>query len=420
MKERWLEDLKRRSESFERTAPDDLWEEISQSLSERGAAEYKRRNATMAYWLRRCAAVAAVVLVAVVAGLTILFEPQPIRDDANAERELLVADNRVATDVGREPEVPRTVQVMSHGSVQGVIAQVRTSEDASECVNPEPAIDDTDTAIVSVPPKQNADATKRSVMDGYGQNVRHGDGRARRNQEYRHTAKHGKWSAGLYAGNMTGGNDRSTGYRNFELGANPFSTMPRQETWNTSPMANIMFNNLEETPETKIKHSLPLSFGATVRYSLSRRCGIESGLVYTLLKSELTSGSGNDYYATDQVIHYIGIPVKFNFVVWSNDMFRVYMSAGGMAQIPLSGNAETEYVNGGVMVERKEESVDVDRLQWSVSGAVGFQYNFIDRLGVYVEPGIGYYFDDGSNVLTIYKDKPFNFNFQVGLRFELD
>ena len=72
------------------------------------------------------------------------------------------------------------------------------------------------------------------------------------------------------------------------------------------------------------------------------------------------------------------------------------------------------------MVGRKEESVDVDRLQWSVSGAVGFQYNFIDRLGVYVEPGVGYYFDDGSNVLTIYKDKPFNFNFQVGLRFELD
>lgn len=36
---------------------------------------------------------------------------------------------------------------------------------------------------------------------------------------------------------------------------------------------------------------------------------------------------------------------------------------------------------------------------------------------MYVEPGISYYFDDGSPISTIYKEKPVNFNLNLGLRF---
>mgnify|MGYP001778029164 CR=1 FL=1 len=89
-------------------------------------------------------------------------------------------------------------------------------------------------------------------------------------------------------------------------------------------------------------------------------------------------------------------------------------------EIPLSAKVETTYVTGSQSVGSHSEDVEIDRLQWSVSGAVGIQYNFIKNLGVYIEPGVGYYFDDGNDVLTIYKDKPFNFNMQIGLRFELE
>ena len=37
----------------------------------------------------------------------------------------------------------------------------------------------------------------------------------------------------------------------------------------------------------------------------------------------------------------------------------------------------------------------------------------------YAEPGVVYYFDDGSNVNTIRKEHPFNFNIQLGVRFTL-
>lgn len=40
-------------------------------------------------------------------------------------------------------------------------------------------------------------------------------------------------------------------------------------------------------------------------------------------------------------------------------------------------------------------------------------------VGVYVEPGLSYYFDDGTDIKTIYKDKPLNLNLNFELRFTI-
>lgn len=58
------------------------------------------------------------------------------------------------------------------------------------------------------------------------------------------------------------------------------------------------------------------------------------------------------------------------------------------------------------------ESETVKPLQFSVMGAVGAQYNISRRVGVYVEPGVSYFFDDGSDVQTIRKENPCNFTLQ--------
>ena len=39
------------------------------------------------------------------------------------------------------------------------------------------------------------------------------------------------------------------------------------------------------------------------------------------------------------------------------------------------------------------------------------------QFGLYVEPTLSYYFDNGSQIPTIYQEKPFDFGFTVGLRF---
>ena len=54
--------------------------------------------------------------------------------------------------------------------------------------------------------------------------------------------------------------------------------------------------------------------------------------------------------------------------------------------------------------------------QFSLTAAVGAQYNIGRHVGVYVEPGVSYYFDDGSSLQTIRKDKPCLFSLQAGFR----
>ena len=63
--------------------------------------------------------------------------------------------------------------------------------------------------------------------------------------------------------------------------------------------------------------------------------------------------------------------------------------------------------------------VSRDGLQFSVQGALGIEYDVIPQLGIYVEPGVKHYFDNGSSVKTFFKDKPNSFNLQIGLRLNL-
>ena len=63
--------------------------------------------------------------------------------------------------------------------------------------------------------------------------------------------------------------------------------------------------------------------------------------------------------------------------------------------------------------------MEKDRLQWSAGSALGVQLNVTPALGLYVEPGLRYYFDNGSNVENIFKDKKLNFQLQVGVRLDI-
>lgn len=83
----------------------------------------------------------------------------------------------------------------------------------------------------------------------------------------------------------------------------------------------------------------------------------------------------------------------------------------------VSGTLETVYVINNEERESESHSLKVSSLQWSVSAAVGAQVNFTRQLGLYVEPGVVYYFDDHSGIETIRKEHPLNFNLQMGLRF---
>lgn len=95
----------------------------------------------------------------------------------------------------------------------------------------------------------------------------------------------------------------------------------------------------------------------------------------------------------------------------------VYVSCTVLAEKCVKGKKDSDYVLDNQKHGSDTESIMVKPLQWSINPSAGLQLNITSLVGLYVEPGVSYYFDNHSPVETIYKDKPFNFNLNIGLRF---
>ena len=159
-----------------------------------------------------------------------------------------------------------------------------------------------------------------------------------------------------------------------------------------------------------VKHHHPISVGMQVGFVVYPRLRLNTGLVYTNVSSDFIGTVNDDKTVTKQTLHYIGVPLNLNCEVWGTKNFHAYVTAGGEGAVNVKNHTETD----GVETDSKR-----DRMQWSVNGSVGAQYDFIPQLGLYVEPGVKYYFDNGSNIENAFKDKKTNFNLQLGLRWNI-
>lgn len=171
-------------------------------------------------------------------------------------------------------------------------------------------------------------------------------------------------------------------------------------------MAMIPTSDLYE----KTKHHQPISVGMQVGFHLLPKLKLSTGLVYTKVSSDFISGVSDTRTVSTQDLHYIGIPLNLSYSVWEYKGLHTYVTAGGEGAVNIKNHTETD----GEVKESKR-----DKIQWSTNASVGIQYDFIPQLGVYVEPGMKYYFDNGSQIENIFKDKKLNFNIQFGLRFNV-
>lgn len=171
-------------------------------------------------------------------------------------------------------------------------------------------------------------------------------------------------------------------------------------------MAMIPTSDLYE----EAKHHQPISVGMQVGFHLLPKLKLSTGLVYTKVSSDFISGVSDTRTVSTQDLHYIGIPLNLSYSVWEYKGLHTYVTAGGEGAVNIKNHTETD----GEVKESKR-----DKMQWSTNASVGIQYDFIPQLGVYVEPGMKYYFDNGSQIENIFKDKKLNFNIQFGLRFNV-
>ena len=229
------------------------------------------------------------------------------------------------------------------------------------------------------------------------------------------------WSMQLYAENLTpslGGvnSDASGGYNDFSYGtmAEPMpGVIPDPTAGGIYGEEYLLasYKAIQRKQQVNAKHHAPVSVGLQVAFGIAPRLSLSTGLVYTRTSSDFYPYAPSSNYNVHQVLHYVGIPVGLNYEFWQSGGFHAYVMAGAEADYNVKNDTEEEGV--------KKEDAKRDRVQFSGKASLGAQYDITPKVGLYIEPGAKYYFDNGSHVENTFKDKKLNFNLQFGLRFNL-
>ena len=179
---------------------------------------------------------------------------------------------------------------------------------------------------------------------------------------------------------------------------------------NHNPNHDINDNTPEPTQEYRQHHDHPISLGLTATYPLTDRWSLQTGLVYTRLHADFETINKQTRISEEQTLHYLGIPLGAQYLLWADRRWKLYLSAG--LQMDWNISAKSESKGTRLPMQR-------DQLQWSASGTLGIEYCPIPQLGIYAEPGLRYYFDNGSKVQNFFKDQPASWTFQFGVRLNL-
>ncbi|MCD8081845.1 MAG: porin family protein [Bacteroides sp.] len=82
----------------------------------------------------------------------------------------------------------------------------------------------------------------------------------------------------------------------------------------------------------------------------------------------------------------------------------------------LSGKLTAVDSYDGVKSEPQSEKIKVGSLQTSVGANVGVEFNIDRTFGLYIEPGIGYFFENSNQPKSYRTENPFNFTIKAGFR----
>lgn len=416
-KELWMNKLKEKLADYSEPTPASGWEQLEKELMppvERKIYPYRK-------WMM---AAAAVILLAVVSSVSLYFLGTPAADEMRHIQTPALASTPDVLPGVQQPDIQGTSvePVLRPVARENRLAKVDRNITEHKMPVDEPAVKDEPALVVEEKepgtvinegePTEETNAgqtqtqTKDTERPTAGNRPRRPSGRDKYHiPTEKPSSRKGTWSMGLGVGNSGGASS--------EVGSGAYPYMSRVSMLSVS-------NGLMEIPNDQtlvfedgvpylrqakqvvdIKHHQPISFGLSVRKALGKGFSLESGLTYTLLSSD--AKLANDDHQIEQKLHYIGIPLRANWNFLDKKLVTLYVSGGGMVEKCVYGKLGSE----------KET---VKPLQFSVSGAVGAQLNATKRVGIYVEPGVAYYFDDGSDIQTIRKENPFNFNIQAGIR----
>lgn len=220
---------------------------------------------------------------------------------------------------------------------------------------------------------------------------------------------------GAGMGNVNSGSNIVNRYSDSGVMADPMpGVYPDPSVGGSNDVDYLMaaaYKALQKSPQGKAKHHAPVSVGMQIAFGVAPRLSLSTGVVYTRTSSEFYPYAPNNDYNVHQVLHYVGIPVGLNYELWRSGGFHAYVMAGAEAAYNVKNDTDEDGT--------RKQDAKRDRVQFSGKASLGAQYDISPSVGLYIEPGAKYYFDNGSDIENTFKDKKLNFNLQFGLRFNL-
>ena len=441
MKRNWKEDIHDRLGNFETDAPDGLWEAIHQRMAqtERAQAEKRQTPFVLQPALRRTACAAAACL-ALVVGYQYFADGG--KETANGVKQaggdgMIAVGGTVASDNSRYvASKPATasivatnlagVRVAKNGvTPAAVYAQTQNDESAqistpqhlntstsqhlnpstSQPLNPSTSQPHNPTTPQPLNPSTSQPHNPSTSLLAYT---------PADNSRGRHEGAAARWTLSTSATTGMGASSVTNSTATYVEAVGPDNVI-----WADNPQLGIGIFNQGKSVKTEYKHRLPVRVGFNVAYRLTDRLSVESGVSYTRLSSDMKDGTKDNYSSGSQKLDYIGVPLNVKYRAFGYRRLSVYASAGLLTEKCVSGKTTHEYVISGEKKKHEAEDVAAKPWQLSVNAALGAQFDVLRNVGVYVEPGVSYYFDDRSTLSTIYKEKPLNFNLNLGVRYTI-
>ena len=400
------QDLLMRSilEGGQEEVPAHVWEGVSAGLDKAA------RRRKVALWWRRAAvggAVAAAVAAVLVlnpggsgddivpidegSGLIAVVEPIDTSDSVNPEEVLIAQAEPVArpASAGRRAEdaaeavAKLTEAVEQAGTSETVDVTDTTEKDMEESeINTDPT----------------TEASKKPVSEKTYFPVDWGE-----DEE-----KAAKVKTSLTLSGLTGTNSAQNSARRNLIKRPSISKAPAK-------------TGIKET-STNSTYGIPLSFGAGVKFDFTPKWSLGVGVNYSLLSRKFfgeyhkvnAAGIIEEDPISSNITntqHYIGIPVNAFYNIVNSKSVNFYAYAGGAVEKCIAD----KYALANTSITHKEVPAGV---QWSANVGIGAEFMIGNHLGLYIDPSLRYYFDNGQPK-SIRTAQPFMLGFEMGLRVRL-
>ncbi len=459
----WKSQLRDRMEAYGEPEPDGLWESVASSLRQKdvmagsGVAESASSSGNLSrdrrhlWWY----VVPALAMAAVCVGLLLPFsggESQVTVVPGDMISESIIADKVLEGDAANVAPAKASVSTDERSVSDERLAsnRVSVSDERRVPVSGERPILD-----------EMSSEEKASAGDAFGgvlidvdaavspsqecTVVEQQEPKARREQEFSSEddfedpfaeemetssgSKRSRLALGLHLGGVgsySGGSSGSVSMADaFVSSTVPFGTNDgtpiKLDSKGKLPYNGVLMGDTFRSVESEHRFYQPVSVGVEVSYDLGRRFFLGSGLSYTCLVSESSSGSLESRSSITQAVHLLGVPLKVGYKIIDNPLFELSVAGGGRVDKAIASKTVTRLALNGPEPVKSASNGKAFPLYWSLTASASAVYKLSSLVGLYLEPGLSWHFgsksDSGLALETVWSGRPLNFQLNAGVRF---